>query len=808
METNDDDLRKMLLEQQDLVAFYSVNPDSRVGDMYSKEHEISYYGLSGYILKDMELLKQFSTDNLIKMLMATRTDDEKTQNDLTDIIMERLEKEDFFCEEIDRDYCLKPLYFTNKLFSILAKKQDNIEQIRQNVVKRLQATKGTPVENIASTFNSISDAANFLRYFEQGVFSQEKIDCLEEMISEDDKSLEFVNFGLFQDSIYNIGPDFVKYMSKFPALSAQLVILEKNNPDLLNVLSTKVKSYDNLPDSYDEINTLITYLTSECYNIKLNSIDENVIDDISNCAILSEKARLDRNIITVEYGENYQERLVAEYDKRFNASKTADEKLNVLLNKRFAMSIQEVKMLIEEYGSDLENLNISEEEKKIFSDITHILDIKEESQIDDMYNEQCTLYKATDILHLKQKVAKECALSYTETMQETDNSIRDTLENDETMQVIDVNGNKVRQISLKGNFDLLVHSTDSGFIRDQTRDENRDFSKDWSRGSDKANHIISTSFINQDFLGCAPVFENGVMYGFTNIDTEKIRLMGVTDINTYSRNFAYDSKTKKYMSAKTMPYSSRRVYNEFGVERQDVTPDYVILFDDMSEEVRQNAYNAASQFDIPVLYIDKKEIEKQQIENLQELINNFKTNNDPEILRQILNTYETNLAGWLLNRSGKEEDQTFTQTIDNSRFKEDFQDVWADINSIINGYIDNAVDKKEVGDLTQIMQIVLEEMELYRDCELDTPITKTSISFDAKEILGRVNEGLDSLGVEQYKVDLENIPKLSEYQIKMKDIIKNALSGEDKITSEDIIEAENDRQAVQEMREESSYDDK
>lgn len=103
--------------------------------------------------------------------------------------------------------------------------------------------------------------------------------------------------------------------------------------------------------------------------------------------------------------------------------------------------------------------------------------------------------------------------------------------------------------------------------------------------------------------------------------------MGVTDLNTYSNSFAYDSVKRQYMSSKTLVYNSRRVYSEFGIEREGTIPDYVVICDDDLPEVIENSYKAASQFEIPIIYINKAEIEKEQIKNLEDMLGNF------EILR-------------------------------------------------------------------------------------------------------------------------------------------------------------------------------
>ena len=66
---------------------------------------------------------------------------------------------------------------------------------------------------------------------------------------------------------------------------------------------------------------------------------------------------------------------------------------------------------------------------------------------------------------------------------------------------------------------------------------------------------------------------------------DNIRLMGNTDINSYTVSFGYDAKYKKYLTASTMPYYSRKVYNEIGVEKEGVIPSCVIISEDFDEAV-------------------------------------------------------------------------------------------------------------------------------------------------------------------------------------------------------------------------------
>ena len=352
MEKDYSSIRDKLIEQQDLVSFYAIssyNKSLGILQKYSEEPKILYSELKKYIIEDSELLKKFSTDNLIKILSAGISDEDKKQ-DIVNLIMERLKEEEFFCEDVEDTFFMKPFHSVNSIFSKLG--TENTEKIKKKTRERFQKTKGTSIENIADKINLLNDAANFLRYFEQGIFTPEKILVLEEMIEQDENSLRYCNFGIFQDEIFNMGPEFIKYISKFPGLSAQLMILHKNNPQLLNLISNRIQEYESLPDNYDELEILITYFTRKCFDISLDKIDEKTIEDLVDCALLNSKAQNDKDIINIEYTTNYKEVLESRYIKLYEEAKDIEEKRDIYFNRLFSITTGEAKKIIEEYGSD------------------------------------------------------------------------------------------------------------------------------------------------------------------------------------------------------------------------------------------------------------------------------------------------------------------------------------------------------------------------------------------------------------------------------------------------------------------------
>lgn len=184
------------------------------------------------------------------------------------------------------------------------------------------------------------------------------------------------------------------------------------------------------------------------------------------------------------------------------------------------------------------------------------------------------------------------------------------------------------------------------------------------------------------------------------------------------------------------------------------------------------------------------------MENLQGLIVKCEKEGNVEDIKTLINCYETNRAGWLLNRYKDEVDVSFTSSIDNSRFEQDFDDIGSKIETIVKSHlrsIRESGDNNTIPELTSVMEILLEEMDLYRECNKTKPISKTQITFDVYGLMQTVNDALIEAGADadEYVVDTEMVPSLDEYRLTMKQIVANALIGANAIDSEDVNKAIN-----------------
>lgn len=671
------ELSEKFVEKQDWFCYYGVMTiDKSIGilDRCNEEGSIRNAEIFEKMSQEEdEVLKQFSMKNLMHILSGNNISNENRQR-IIQIISEKIEHEPFYAEDLMKDgVFLVPLFYGEFEFSKLTKELG--DKIKTAVVERGKVLKGTSCEKIATHFTHAIDYASFLACFEKGEFSDEKVAIIEKALEHNPQALRHVNFSIFQDNIYSVlGSEFVSYAMKFPNISAQITLLSRENPALLKLIGDRIKETPNLDDGRNLIDDLVQYCTNNCYKINPSEIQNPA--ELVDAALRNNKSKRDNGVIMVPFSAHYKQDLEKALDEEYEKIKKEEREefgtyyyginfslpgnpskldviKNIYFNKYFSMSLEEAKKLISMYGQNMDSMQLTSG-KSLLQKIQNVLDFEDESQID--FSGDINLY-SEELEKIKQLMGKEYALSYTSELQQT----QENIESEQEKATIDFNGKTITQLKPPENFSLLVHSTGAGFVNANKVAEEERYKAKWTDNDKQFNHIISMSYINQDFMGMAPVEGSGVIYGFSSVDDNAIRLMGDTDINTYSNEFGYSSSQRKYLTANAMPYHSRRVYNEFGVERAETTPDYVLLFDDSTEENVQSAYKAAADWNIPVVFMDKSAIKDRQVENLETLRQEFEQTGDTEKLKALLNTYETNMAGWLLNRKTDEEDKSYTR---------------------------------------------------------------------------------------------------------------------------------------------------
>lgn len=837
---NSEEIDKIIAEQ-DFIALGAEDILGFGAKYYSNK-------IKKELFSNEDLLRKFSVKNLASILADLSPKDDKDK-----IVVEKINKiledkfdngEPFITEDYNQNMFLHQVH---SRILYMKKISDSLkDKMMEKYLARREEYKGTKLEKIAFSIDNIDELANFVEYADKGIFNDEKIELIENTLSQNKDALKNLNYGLFEDDIFEKLPKkTIIDISKFSSISKKLLCVKKYSPKLFEVISLKVASYDNPTIEYDQISNMIDYFCKISPQIKnIDKINIDTADNLLEYINIVKQNEFSFKEIP-EYTENFLENIREEYDKDFDdefqkysafadklekGQKRYDELINIIengevtdgslilekcdieyleknkdsklteyknrlmeiyFNKKYLMSKKDAEKLFQEYAQDLESLKDVAEEKSFFLELEQSLSLEEVSieELSEIYKNDNNLFSCNQINKFKSNISQACAKTYISTQEETKNKINSIKENknDGQYQIKYVDGKPVTIVKLTGDMNLFLHSTDTGFIYDKTIEPDYDFKKAWNEDATKEDHILSNIYATQDFMGIPPIGNSGVYYGFYSAPADNIRLMGVSDINTYNRELAFNSATKQYMSANTLPRCSRRVYSEFGMEKQP--PDYVALFDDATEEVKNNTLRAASQWGIEVVYIDKQDVADRQIKNLNNMIEEFEKNGSTELLGRIINTYETNVAGWLLNRDD-EEDNSHTKNIDNSRFEESFNEVGNRVERLALDYLDNISISEEdkSAELIQVANIILYEQQLYKDsirAGNRDKISATQMKLNTEEIISKLNDTMDKNNISEYKID-----EHTEYRryLRMIDIAKNAIC-RDKINISELNEA-------------------
>ena len=687
-----ENLKAKIIEEQDVLLYFGYNWfDERLFlEKIDSESNISYSSfIKDVMAKNLDIIPEISMNNLVHLLSSSEASMNKI---VVEEIMKRFRAgEHIFSGENAETECfgLKSDLW-NQIFSKLGR--ENVEELKTFINSSLDNLKQSnpKVYELADRIPTYIGIDSFLHFYENGTFTPEKLDLLEQMYNENPNIFKTINFGIFEDSIFDMGEEFVSRIAKFPNFSAKFIKLSRSNPKLFEVIKEgflDLEQNENVQAALDVEYKMLGYVTRKAFDIK----GELDFETIANCALRKEEF----NSIAIDYTPNYDEEFDKKCDEAYSKTKKLEDKKNILFTKYFGMTASNAHKFFTKYIQNINQIEITNSDlMNYINDITSILEIEDASDLDKIYYSMETQITPLDKVLFEHEIRE----SYTQTFSKALKDTSEKIQSSENVEYIEFEGKKIKQVKLNGEFNLLVHSTDSGFKGDKSVEES---AKALSAPEDPSSHLASSCFINQDFLGHVPARGNGVLAVFANVETNDLSLVGPTDINTHMRNYNHQSGNGMYMSASNLPYNSRKVYNEVPIERRK--PDYLLIFDDTSEEIISNTYKSAIELDVPVIFMDKKEIEKQQLQNLDLLMNKFKESGDLEILGEIISTYETNVAGWLLNRDLSEVDDTYTSSINNERFREDFEQRESNIYELIGEYILQNKGKEDFSDKLMAM---------------------------------------------------------------------------------------------------------
>lgn len=112
-EKNKKQLIERIIKEQDLVALYTYNHFNKsLGIMERYAEGVYYSGLQRFIIQNPSIVDSFSVKNLYTLIASIHEDEEtKTVKErINQRLAERLESEEFFCEDIDTEIFMRPIH--------------------------------------------------------------------------------------------------------------------------------------------------------------------------------------------------------------------------------------------------------------------------------------------------------------------------------------------------------------------------------------------------------------------------------------------------------------------------------------------------------------------------------------------------------------------------------------------------------------------------------------------------------------------------------------------------------------------------
>lgn len=515
-----------------------------------------------------------------------------------------------------------------------------------------------------------------------------------------------------------IDPDLLDYLTTFtknPSIISYYDLIEdfeeflsqdKTKTNLFFSIYERLKEIETYPEEHSQ--DLIKYL-NRLDKEELESIDisnENDLDKALGIAFLKYTMLPDWNSVNkkIKFDE-YDEVLKADCSKVIhNKLSSRVQLLDALGMRFFHMPYEKMRELVEVYGEDIDSFiadykqkeNLSDEEKSEFSALTVIRNFKEILQVEDK-DAIIKTYEELDKMEEFDRIDYKSIVAFDET-------IRRVYAKDYKKDLYIPNNNDKKvidgiEVYAPKEFNMFVHVVGAygKFNLIDEKDPNKSAKTIWENERQQSKHILCTSRIKESSILTANILDESVILGFEDYGDNSVLMSSPADIYSFTNHMDKQDSGRKFVfrNSRNLHDNTRVSYNEVGMEirREDdktkkILPSYVVCFDKISEQSKK----VANDFNVPIVFLDSKEIAIDQNKKLQEMIQNYNETKQPELLKDIVNLYQGNLLGLTQKRPDLAK-KYFNVRQMNQTLNQIITDIKSDLE---NGNRENALDRKTV----------------------------------------------------------------------------------------------------------------
>jgi len=511
-----------------------------------------------------------------------------------------LSDDEFFNKYIDR---INTIEFS-KMMERLVRQHYNYAGVINYLLSKTNNRK-----TIRNIFNAIAfnDKDYFLsKLINSTFFTSEEREMCSIIFDGDTHFYSYFIFELFEIPELMHNRYFLRKLSKYPELSQKIIDLYYKKPKVIVLLLLMIKEIYGYDIYHDNI---INSLIQAVFNINNNFLYEIEAGKLTKERRIiliyyllntydKDSSLIDVDINSIDDLDSYQEKRDKKIAEQYLLCDELDEKKNIVFNKVFGFSINKARIILYSYGFSLDKLD----NNKLLDYIRVIKEIIKEKNPDtiDKYFYNLPILNFEERLFLEQELKKLFVKDIKKSLYKIDDKQP-------------INNHIISLYEPTGDFYLMVNSL-SAFRNHETINDYNDF---WNKNSNIQNHGICCSLIsNQNIAQTAPV--DDIIFGFANFSDSAIQLANSFDISSVSNKLNLSSMGRnRFMTPEDYVNESREGHNEFVIERMELRnnincinlqPDYVILYDYFDEDKINRSLKAASELNIPIVYLDANKI--------------------------------------------------------------------------------------------------------------------------------------------------------------------------------------------------------
>ena len=443
-------------------------------------------------------------------------------------------------------------------------------------------------------------------------------DDIKNIIKENPKLFSIDNLEMFDSEILELGIPRIVEMAKYSEIQDKVLKIKKNKPFVFKFFKNILNDIQN-----SEISNSIVYefLVSDLLNLIDSTSDSSIIDTIIEdydkmdlqaqkqipyiiLTIAHEKSMGNTNTLFVKSindmriknNYNLTEVMLENFKEEYSEANSIDRKRSLVCELLYGITGNRAQDILTLFNNT-QNVIKSKKILELYDGLEKIQKSRD-FDLNNLSQDYLDNYPITTIL--EQYLRNEySAFTRNQVFKVEDNS---------PIDYVDYSANgistliPVYELSSKGS--MIVHVL-SAYGKNELEYSTNNYKDIFFSAPEEysSRHHLATSLISLDK---DPVNIANIIFGFSDWSDKSLIFIGNNDIFSQSHYTINVVHNPNYDSTDNILQQTKS-YNEYVFDRNDpkLTPSYVVIYDSMTDEVKEKCYKAAIDFNIPIVRVPK-----------------------------------------------------------------------------------------------------------------------------------------------------------------------------------------------------------